>query len=77
MLNFENLDGFVVDLTTEEMVDESLKFACEDEFEFYQHISDSLEEKRYFIMQYYVNNYANVFMKAPNVLQIVEEELFV
>jgi hypothetical protein len=70
-----NLDGFVVDLTTEEMVDESLKFACEDEF--YQHISDNLEEKRYFIMQYYVNNYAFVFMKAPYVLQIVEEELYV
>lgn len=77
MLNFNNLDGFIVDLTTEEMVDESLKFACADEFEFYQHISDSLEDKRYFIMQYYVNNYANVFMKAPNVIQIVEEELYV
>lgn len=77
MLNFENLDGFIVDLTTEEMVDENLKFASEDEFEFYQHISDSLEDKRYFIMQYYVNNYANVFMKAPYVLQIVEEDLYV
>ena len=75
MLDFEKLNGFIVDLTTEELVNEE-----------YDNIKENLDsditsktydwkEKREIIVEYYVFNYEYVFMKAPNVLFMCEEDL--
>ena len=75
MLDFVKLDGFVVDLTTEDLVNR--------EFDYIKRNLDpdlvdsyNWREKREIIIEYYVFNYEYVFLKSPNVLQICESELF-
>ena len=75
MLDFKTVDGFVVDLTTEDLVNR--------EFDYIKRNLDpdlvdsyNWREKREIIIEYYVFNYEYVFLKSPNVLQICESELF-
>lgn len=77
MLNFKNLDGFVIDLTTTELCDEILDdILCGDSAVYASVILCPLYRKREFIIDYFTSNYNYVFLKSPNVYQVVEETLY-
>ena len=76
MLDFENLDGFVVDLTTDDLCDEWLEnLLCGDENEYNKVIKYSIQGKRDYIINEITSSYDYVFCKGVNVYQIVEETL--
>lgn len=78
MLDFEDLDGFVVDLSTPQQIFYELDY-----------ITKSIEERdtliatktiyqlRDYVLEYYTTNYINnyVFVRQPNVYFIYEGEL--
>ena len=77
ILDFENLGGFVIDLTTDELCDEILDdILCGDDKEFRKVIKYSLQGKRDYIMEYFTSTYDYVFCKSLNVYQVVEETLY-
>lgn len=76
MLNFENLDGFVVDLSTEQLCNEILEdILCGDDKEFKKVIDLGIYSKREYITNYFADTYKYIFYKGNNVYQICEEEL--
>lgn len=76
MLNFENLDGFVIDLTTKELCDEILDdILCGDKALYDFVILYPLQYKREFIVDYFTDTYKYVFCKSAYVYQICECEL--
>lgn len=78
MLNFDNLSGFVIDLSTNQSCDELLEdILCGDAKEFDRIIGLPLYNRREYLLQYFTETYDYVFCKKPNVYQIVEEDLFV
>ena len=77
MLNFENLDGFVIDLTTTELCDEILDdILCGDKALYDFVILYPLQYKREFILDYFTDTYKYVFCKSAYVYQIVENTLY-
>ena len=80
LVDYEDLKGFVVDLSTTEKVYyelENVVHDIEDRVDIYRTMI--IEEIRDFVLEYYTTNYKDcyVLVKAPNVYQIVEEDLFV
>lgn len=78
MLNLENVNGFVVDLSTTESVYRELDGVIHDVGERAEIISEmSIPELREFILEYYLMTYydAYIMVKGLNVYQIVEEDL--
>lgn len=78
MLNFEELRGFVIDLSTKEKTLEELKYVLHSEEDRKDIIDNySVEYIREFIMEYYIHTYydAYIFVKSLNVYQICENEL--
>lgn len=78
MLDFERLNGFVVDMSTQETTLNELDAVIHSKEDRDSLIEElSLEDLRYFILEYYLDTYkdAYIFMKAPNVFQVVEEDL--
>lgn len=80
LVDYEDLDGFVVDLSTTEKVYyelENVVHDIEDRVDIYRTMI--IEEIRDFVLEYYTTNYNDsyILVKAPNVYQIVEEDLFV
>ena len=76
MLDFENLGGFVIDLTTKELCDEILDdILCGDKALYDFVILYPLQYKREFILDYFTDTYKYVFCKSAYVYQIVEETL--
>ena len=77
MLNFENLDGFVIDLTTDELCNEILEdILCGDSVVYASVILHPLQRKREFIIDYFTDTYEYVFCKSAYVYQICESELY-
>lgn len=76
MLDFEKLDGFVIDLSTEELVEQELKNVLDatEDFVCWSN-SPTINDKREHILEYYIDNYKYVFCKSLNVYQICESEL--
>lgn len=78
MLNFEDLDGFVVDLSTKENTLEQLQYVLHNN-EDRKYITDryNLNDIREFILEYYLFTYYNayIFVKKLNVYQVCESEL--
>lgn len=78
MLDFEKLDGFVVDLSTKEKTLEQLQYVLHDvgdrEYIIKRYDLDGI---RSFILEYYINTYndAYIFVKNVNVYQVCESEL--
>ena len=75
-----NLNGFVIDLSTTEKVYyelENVVHDIEDRVDIYRTMI--IEEIRDFVLEYYTTNYKDsyILVKAPNVYQIVDEDLFV
>ena len=70
MLDFEKLDGFVIDLTNR--VDVEDRFC--DVFDCDEPLCD-IESMRYHLLNFYTDTYPYVFCKRPYVYQIVEDEL--
>lgn len=78
MLDFEQLNGFVVDMSTQEKTLNELEAVIHSKEDRDSLIEElSLEDLRYFILEYYLDTYSDayIFMKAPNVFQVVEEDL--
>lgn len=76
MLNFEQLNGFVIDLSTNQSCDEILEdILCGDGNEFDRVIAQPLQCKQEYILEYFTDTYSYVFCKRPYVYQIVEEDL--
>ena len=76
MLNFENLSGFVIDLTTDKSCDEILDdLLCGDETEYNKVMKYSLQGKRDYIVEYFTTTYYYVFCKSLYVYKVVEETL--
>ena len=75
MLNFENLDGFVIDLTTEEKCNEIIETICDGDAEYLAYTGADIQTKREYIVQHYTDTYCYVFCKQPHVYQICETEL--
>lgn len=87
MIDFEKLDGFVIDLRTKENVLRELEYvlSCEEDREslLTEHKND-LNYLREFIMEYYLTTYEDdlIVLKLPNLYQNVEttnktEQIFV
>ena len=76
MLNFELLNGFVVDLTTEDLVRREYDYIKRNLDPSIWADENNWKEKREIVIEYYIWNYEYVFLKSPNVLQICESELF-
>lgn len=77
MINFDNLDGFVVDMRTNDDCDAILEDILSGDgvmCEIMQHAP--LETKREFITNYFTTTYKQVFIKHINVLIVCEEELY-
>lgn len=80
LIDDTKLDGFVVDLSTTEKIYyalESVIHSIEDRIDIYRTMD--IAEIRDFILEYYTTNYNDsyILVKAPNVYQIVEEDLYV
>ena len=75
MLDLENANGFVVDLSTDELVLEELQAVLHDK-EDRQSLVEELTtpQLREFILEYYLTTYwdATIILKNINVYQIVE-----
>ena len=76
MLDFKKLDGFVIDLSTEELVEQEFKNVLDvtEDFVCWSK-SPTINDKREHILKYYIDNYKYVFCKSLNVYQICESEL--
>ena len=77
MINFENLDGYIIDMRTNDDCDAILEDILSNEpvlCEIMQHTP--LDVKRDYITTYFTKNYKQVFIKTLNVLQVCEEELY-
>lgn len=73
MLNFDNLDGFVVDLTTREnALREAKRLYLENyaDWDSYDH-----QDLIWLVLDYLTYNYDYIFCKKNNVYQVVEEDL--
>lgn len=76
MLKFENLNGFVIDLTTDDLCDEILEdILCGDDNEYKKVINYSLQGKRDYIIDYFTSTYDYVFCRSLYVYQIIEDTL--
>ncbi len=75
MLDFKNLDGFVIDLTNEDECNDILLHICIDECDYLTLLNSNIYAKRDFIVKYYVDTYKYVFCKSPNIYQVCETEL--
>ena len=76
MINFENLNGFVVDLTTTEQVLKELNNLDCNTIEVLSDCELDINGIRNFILDYYTNYYKYIFCKAVNVYQICDDELW-
>ena len=77
MINFENLDGFVVDMRTNDECNAILEdILCGDGVMCEIMQRAPLDTKRDFITSYFITTYKQVFIKHVNVLQVCEEELY-
>lgn len=78
MLDFERLDGFIIDLSTKEKTLEQLQYVLHDN-EDRKYITEKydLDGIRSFILEYYINTYSDayIFVKNVNVYQVCESEL--
>lgn len=75
MLDLEKLDGFVIDLSTDELVLEELQTVLhsnEDRQSLMEELT--IQQLRDFILEYYLTTYwdATIILKNINVYQIVE-----
>jgi len=77
MLDFERLDGFVIDLTTDDLCDEIIAYIAEDDVEYLYYTNCDLQSKRDFIIKHYTDNYSYVFCRSLYVYQICENDLIV
>lgn len=76
MINFENLDGFVVDLSTCEKTMLELEHIMQNKKDREDLFRDSgVRGVRDYILNYHLSNYDYIFIKEQNVYQICEEEL--
>ena len=76
MINFENLDGFVVDLSTCDKTMLELENIMHNKKDREDLFKDSgVRGVRDYILNYYLSNYDYIFIKEQNVYQICEEEL--
>ena len=76
MLDFESLNGFVVDFSTCEKTMLELENIMPNEKDREDLFRDSgVRGVRDYILNYYLSNYDYIFIKEQNVYQICEEEL--
>lgn len=77
MINFENLDGFVVDVRTNGDCDTILEDILNEDSDLCDIMKQApLDIKRAYITEYFTSNYEYVFTKRPHVLLVCEEELY-
>lgn len=77
-LNLENADGFVIDLSTAELVFNKLKEIIPNNIERVNIEAHTvcLDQLRMYILDYYTIRYRYILMRPNNVYQIIEEELY-
>ena len=78
MLDFENLDGFVVDLSTPQQIFYELDYITKNKEERDTLIATkTIYQLRDYVLEYYTMNYINnyIFVKQPNVYFVYEGEL--
>ena len=77
MINFENLDGFIIDMRANGDCDTILEDILNEDSDLCDVMKQApLDVKRAYITKYLTSNYAYVFTKRPHVLQVCEEELY-
>lgn len=78
MLDFEDLDGFVVDLSTPQQIFYELDYITKNKEERDTLLATkTMYQLRDYVLEYYTTNYINnyIFVKQPNVYFIYEGEL--
>lgn len=76
MINFDYLNGFVIDLSTKDYCNDILAdILCGDDVEYKKVIKYSLQRKRDYILTYFTNTYDYIFCRGLYVYQICESEL--
>lgn len=76
-LDLENVDGFIINLgdvgETRELLQDIL---CGDDKEYNIVSQWDMWRIREYLLNYFIETYKTVLVKAPNVYQIIEEELY-
>lgn len=78
MLDFENLDGFVVDLSTPQSIFYELDYITKNKEERDTLLATkTMYQLRDYVLEYYTTNYINnyIFVRQPNTYFIYEGEL--
>ena len=84
-LNFENTDGFILDLTTSDTVLVELAHLYKTgklSLNYYEYLkievlANDLCKAQSVICEYYTQNYDYILMTAPNVYFVCEQNIFV
>lgn len=77
MINFENLDGFIIDMRANGDCDTILEDILNEDSDLCDVMKQApLDVKRAYITEYFTSNYEYVFAKRPHVLLVCEEELY-
>lgn len=78
MLNFENLDGFVVDLDNVDDIYDRLRDATIGNEELYTDIVNfySIDDKKNWLVDHYIDTYKYVFMLKNNKIFVCTADLF-